>query len=129
MSPSIKVLIVDDEQDFASALAERLELRNMETRLAPEAEHAKQLLDEEVPDVVLLDVQLPGESGLELLEEIKQAHPCLPVLLLTGRGGKRKDLGEQALKAFRCLSKPVDMEGLLRTIRQAIDESHENATQ
>ncbi len=120
MAEPIKVLIVDDEEEFAQALAERLELRDLEVRVAVNGAEARKSLDQQVPHVVLLDLLLPGENGLDLLAEIKKKHPCLPVLLLTGRGGVREDLGESARQAHCCLSKPVDLPHLLETITAAI---------
>lgn len=123
MPGMIKVLIVDDEEEFASALAERLELRDMEASLAHDAAQAREQLQKQRPDVVLLDVLLPGESGLDVLTEIKSEMPDLPVLLLTGRGGERKDLGIEAEQAFCCLAKPVDIDNLLANLREALHEA------
>ena len=68
---STKVLIVDDEVEFASALAERLALRNYDVKAVNHAEDAITAAQSEPPDVVLLDLRMPGIGGLEVLKAIK----------------------------------------------------------
>ena len=82
----IKVLIVDDEKDFTELLSERLETRGFKTRIAFNGNEAISRLKEENADVVLLDVMMPGKSGVETLKEIKNSWPITEVIMLTGHG-------------------------------------------
>jgi DNA-binding NtrC family response regulator len=84
---TIKVMIVDDEADFAETLAERLEMRDFEVRLAGGAEGAMSLLQAGwEPEVILLDLKMPGPDGLETLSLIKEHNPAIEVILVTGHG-------------------------------------------
>ena len=67
----MKILLVDDEHEFVTTLAERLELRNMNVSIATDGETALGFVENDPPQVVVLDVMMPGLSGLEVLEKIK----------------------------------------------------------
>ena len=84
----IKVLIVDDEKTFADLLAERLEIRNFEVAVALSGEAAIHLIQEQDFDVVLLDVFMPGQGGIETLKKIKSIKPLIDVIMLTGHGSE-----------------------------------------
>ncbi len=71
----IKVLVVDDEKDFANTLAQRLKLRDLKVRTAYDGEQALSKLKEEEHDVIVLDLKMPGMHGMEVLQEIKKAYP------------------------------------------------------
>lgn len=118
----MRVLIVDDEPEFISALAERLNLRGFEALTATSGEEALGKVDASPPDVVLLDVVMPGLSGMEVLKRIKRAHPQVQVILLTGRGTWD---GIQGIceGAYDCLMKPVKIEDLIQIMTAAV-ESH-----
>ena len=77
----MKVLLVDDEEDFVSALAERLQLRGMDVQFTLDGESALSLIETCLPDVVVLDVMMPGLSGADVLQRIQARHPKMPVLL------------------------------------------------
>ena len=82
----IKVLVVDDEKDFANTLAQRLKMRDLKVGTAYDGEQALSRLKEEEPDVIVLDLKMPGMHGMEVLEEIKKAYPEMQVIILTGHG-------------------------------------------
>jgi len=86
-----RVLIVDDEKEFASTLAERLNLRDMDAMAVYCAEDALALIHtaDHVPDVVLLDLKMPNIDGLQALEAIKQYDPSIEVIMLTGHGDNK----------------------------------------
>ena len=117
--PGTKVLVVDDEVEFASALSERLLLRKYDAKAVYSPEDALNLIRQWSPDVVLLDLQMPGMNGLEALKIIKQMDETIEVIILTGRGDESSH--EQGLTggAFEYIMKPVDIEELLIRIDKA----------
>jgi len=116
---STKVLIVDDEVEFASALAERLALRNYDVRAVYHAEDAITTAQSDPPDVVLLDLRMPGIGGFEVLKTIKKIDPTIEVILLTGQP-KTEVTGEEIPTGlFDYIMKPVDMGELIVKINNA----------
>jgi len=115
-----RVLLVDDEEEFVSALSERLALRGIEVDAALDGEEALAMLRDNEPDVVILDVMMPGLSGLEVLKQIKVTHPHSQVILLTGHGSTKEGIEGMRLGAFDYLIKPVDIEEMLEKMSQAV---------
>jgi len=115
----LRILLVDDEEDLVSAMAERLALRGFQVQTATRAAEALGHLDENPFDVLILDVKMPGISGLSLMAEMKRKHPHLPVILFTGHGSVAD--AEQGMQegAFDYLMKPIDVEELIEKIRSA----------
>ena len=116
-----RVLLVDDEEEFVSALSERLMLRGIEVDSALNGEEALALMVEKVFEVVILDVMMPGLGGLEVLKQIKSTHPNTQVILLTGHGSTREGIEGMRLGAFDYLIKPVDIEEMLTKMKEAAD--------
>ncbi|WP_321494173.1 response regulator [uncultured Desulfobacter sp.] len=118
MTQPIKVLMVDDEKRFRETTRKILERNGFQTILAENGAEALKSLDQG-PDVVILDIRMPGMDGHEVLEKIIEIKPDLPVIMLTGHG--EKDSAEQALVlgAFDYLSKPCDIDLLSDKIREA----------
>jgi DNA-binding response OmpR family regulator len=115
----IKLLLVDDEEEFVKALAERLEIRGLHPRIALNGEKALQLIQDEVPDVVILDLNMPGMHGIEVLRHIKRDSPQIQVIILTAHGSqKERELGLQ-LGAYEQLQKPVQIEDLIKIMKEA----------
>jgi DNA-binding response OmpR family regulator len=115
----IKVLIVDDEKDFTELLSERLETRGFKTRIAFDGNEAISRLKEENADVVLLDVMMPGKSGVETLKEIKNSWPITEVIMLTGHGTVETAIEGMKLGAYDYLIKPTGIEDLSQKITSA----------
>jgi DNA-binding response OmpR family regulator len=115
----IKVLIVDDEKDFTELLSERLETRGFKTRIAFDGNEAISRLNEENADVVLLDVMMPGKSGVETLKEIKNSWPITEVIMLTGHGTVETAIEGMKLGAYDYLIKPTGIENLSQKITSA----------
>jgi DNA-binding response OmpR family regulator len=115
----LKVLLVDDEAEFISALAERLELRGFRALTAASGEQALRVVDADVPDVVVLDVMMPGVGGIEVLRRIKETHPAIQVILLTGKGSVSEAADGVRLGAFDYLLKPVQIEELIRKMTES----------
>ena len=115
----LKVLLVDDEEDFVTTLAERLELREIETKIATDGETALDIIGKEPFSVIVLDLMMPGLSGMEVLRRIKQMNISAPVILLTGHGSTREGIEGMRLKAFDYLMKPLQIEELIKKIKEA----------
>jgi two-component system response regulator CpxR len=114
-----KLLIVDDERQFVQTLSERLRLREIGSVVAYDGESALTMIKEEEPDVMILDLKMPGIDGIEVLKRVKQTNPAIEVIILTGHGSEAdRDLCMQ-LGAFAYLHKPVDVALLSETIKKA----------
>jgi DNA-binding response OmpR family regulator len=120
---NLKILLVDDEEEFVTTLAERLELRGLQARAALNGEAALQMIEADTPQIVILDVMMPGIGGFEVLRRIKAQHPQLPVILLTGRGSEKEGVKGMQLGAFDYLMKPLNIEELIKKMQEAI-KSH-----
>lgn len=119
----VRVLVVDDEVDFATTLAERLNIRGFETTACFCTEDALALIHaKDIPDVVLLDLKMPHMDGMETLAEIKGYNPTIEVIMLTGHGGGIPLIGAAMEKhsPFDCLMKPADIDELTTKINQAM---------
>lgn len=114
-----KVLIVDDEIEFASALAERLLIRDYDARAVCCADEVIKAAKAESPHVVLLDLKMPGVNGLDVLKELKQIRPEVQVIILTGHGDPNMVRSGMDGGAFDFIMKPVEIETLLTKIDQA----------
>ncbi len=117
-----KVLLVDDEEEFVHTLAERLQLRGIDALSCTKGEEALELIEEDPPQLVVLDVLMPGIGGLEVLKGIKGRHPEIQVILLTGRGSEKEGMEGTRLGAFDYLMKPLRIEDLIRKMREALGE-------
>ncbi|MFN3306570.1 MAG: response regulator, partial [Candidatus Kapaibacteriota bacterium] len=78
-----KVLLVDDEIEFVDTLSERLENRKFKTAVAYSGEEAIESLTKDLPDVIILDLKMPGIDGIEVLRRVKREHPETEVIILT----------------------------------------------
>ena len=116
----LRVLLVDDEEDFVTTLAERLTLRGIDTDVAFTGEGALARVGEKTPDVMILDLMMPGLSGLDVLRQTKEKSPDVPVILLTGRGSTREGIEGMKQGAFDYLMKPIDIEDLIEKIKEAM---------
>jgi DNA-binding NtrC family response regulator len=115
------ILLVDDEVDFIVTLAERLELRGVNARVVHDGESALKAVADNVPQVIVLDVMMPGMKGIEVLQKVKSEHPEVQVILLTGQGKTRDGIEGMRHGAFAYLTKPLDLEELIRTVNDAIN--------
>ena len=121
----MRVLLVDDEIEFVSALAERLNLRGFDAETATSGEEALQKIAASPPQVVLLDMLMPGMSGLEVLKHVKRDHPEVKVILLTGRGSWDGITGVRE-GAYDCLMKPIQIEELMQIMAGAVEGRKED---
>jgi two-component system response regulator CpxR len=114
-----KVLLVDDEREFVQTLSERLLMRDMGSAVAYDGESALRLVKEDEPEVMILDLKMPGIDGIEVLRRVKETNPEIEVVILTGHGSEAdKDICMK-LGAFAYLQKPVDIDLLSETLKKA----------
>lgn len=115
-----RVLLVDDERDFVDTLSERLRSRSFdETTIAYDGEQALAMVEADQPEVMVLDLRMPGIDGLEVLRRVKMTHPETEVIILTGHGSEAEESLSAELGAFAYLRKPVDIELLTSTMQAA----------
>lgn len=115
----IKILLVDDEEELVKTLSERMNMRNFGTDVAFNGEEALKLVDNEIPDVMVLDLKMPGIDGMEVLRRIKNHYPEIEVIILTGHGTEEDEREALDLGAYCYLTKPVDIENLVAHIKSA----------
>ncbi|NNG12705.1 MAG: response regulator [Halobacteria archaeon] len=120
-----RVLLVDDEKQFVKTLSERLQLRNMGTAVAYDGESALSLITRDEPEVIVLDLMMPGIDGIEVLKQVKQNRPEVEVIILTGHGSDEDRETCMGLGAFAYLHKPVDIEILSQKLKEANEHIHE----
>ena len=119
----IKVLVVDDEQDVAKALKVRLKASGYHVVLASDSVQALMIVNKEKPDLIILDIMLPGGGGFAVAERLKQSQVTqrIPIIFLTGiPGGEAK---AYQLGASGYVMKPYHPDELLETIRQALEKN------
>jgi len=129
MSAKKTVLLVDDEYEFVAALAERLEMRDLDVDSAPDGETALVKAAERSFDAIVLDMAMPGMDGIETLKGLLQLNQDLQVILLTGKATIPQAVEAIKLGALDLLEKPADIDKLVEQIELAasrkLELSHE----
>jgi DNA-binding response OmpR family regulator len=115
----IKILLVDDEEEFVNALSERMKMRKLDSEIAYDGEQALQLVDNQIPDVIVLDLKMPGIDGFEVLKSVKTNYPEVEVIILTGHDSEKDKIETQKMGAFDYLQKPIEVNTLVKKIRSA----------
>ena len=113
------ILLVDDERDFVDVLAQRLEVRGFVVSTSYSGDEAVAKVHEQSPDVVVLDVVMPGTNGIDTLQEIKRLDPLVEVIMLSGHSTVQTAIDGMKLGAFDYLIKPTDTNDLVEKITQA----------
>lgn len=125
---AITVLLVDDEEPFRKTLGKRLAKRGVVVEEAGSGDEALAKLEDFEPDVILLDVKMPGMDGLTALHKIKEEQPLVEVVMLTGHASMETAIRGMELGAFDYLMKPVEFEELLYKLEDAsIRKKHHEA--
>lgn len=114
-----KVLLVDDEREFVETLSERLQMRDYSSAVVYGGEEALSIVEEDEPEVMVLDLKMPGIDGLEVLRQVKEKHPNVEVIVLTGHGSD--DVAKLCIQMGACayMEKPVDIEKLTKAMQDA----------
>lgn len=116
---NVKVLLIDDEQEFVETLAERLQTRGFSVSTALSGDEGLGRLDQMKPDVVILDVLMPGKNGIQTLKEIRERDPLVEIMMLTGHATIDTAIEGLKLGAFDYLKKPTDTKELIEKILRA----------
>lgn len=114
-----RVLLVDDEREFVQTLSERLQLRDMGSAVAYDGKSALDIVNEDEPDVMIIDLKMPGIDGMEVLKNVKETRPGIEVIVLTGHGSETDRQRCMDLGAFAYMQKPVDINILSETLKKA----------
>jgi len=114
-----RILLVDDEREFVHTLSERLQTRRLESAVVYDGEEALKFVADDEPEVMVLDLKMPGIDGLEVLRRVKRDHPKVEVIILTGHGSEKEKKIAMELGAFAYIYKPVDIDMLAKTMKEA----------
>ncbi|MDF1614306.1 response regulator [Desulfurivibrio dismutans] len=123
----MRILLVDDEEELVSALAERLQLRGITADWATSGRQALELAHRQTYDVAVIDLKMPGISGVELKKQLVAGFPGLRFIFMSGHGSLstfESGIGE-AGHADYFLLKPVDINQLLGRISELLATSHQ----
>ncbi len=116
---SEKILLIDDEVDFLSAMSERMKARDMQVTTASSAKEGLEKVTAGSFDAVILDLAMPEMDGIEALKILKEKNPDLQVILLTGHATIKQGIEAMKLGALDLLEKPADINALTEKIKTA----------
>ena len=117
----IKLLLVDDEIDFLETIAERLALKDFEVVMASTGPEAIASSEKGLFDVAIVDFQMPGMDGTQVLRALKENHKYLEIIMLTGHATIDSAVESTKLGAFKYLEKPYSFEKLVGVIKEAYE--------
>lgn len=117
-----RVLIIDDEEELAATLVERLSYRDIDAEYALDGDSALEKAAVRPYDVVVLDLKLPGIPGMEILQRLTNNHPGLPVILITGHGTPNGHESAKPEQAFDIVAKPIGLDALIEKMEAAVKE-------
>jgi DNA-binding NtrC family response regulator len=118
-----RILVIDDERSIRNTLKDILEFEKYQVELAEDGFKALELLKTSDFDVILCDIKMPGMDGIEVLQKVEEIKPDIPVVMISGHGNI--DTAVESIKkgAFDFIEKPLDLNRLLITLRNAMDKS------
>jgi len=117
----MKVLLVDDEKELVSTLAERLSIRNIEAEWVTTGEDAIKNVESKAYDVAVLDIKMPRISGIELKKKLEEKNPDLKYIFLTGHGSENDFIAASSeTGAEYYLVKPVNIDELIRKMKEIL---------
>lgn len=114
------ILVVDDEEAIRLLYQEELEEAGYRVRVAADAQEALRLTQEARPDLMTVDIKMPGMDGIELLRRVREIHRDLPIIICSAYGDFRRDFGTWASDAY--LTKSSDLSELKAKIRELLGE-------
>lgn len=114
------ILVVDDEKDFCTLLSDSLSLEGSRVLTAYNGRKALQMVEKERPDLVLLDIKMPGMDGIEVLRKIKGVKKETAVIMLTAYGTLETARKAMKLGAYDYVTKPVDHSLLKSLMKEAL---------
>jgi len=113
------MMLVDDDELLRERLGQALTKRGYEVRLASCADEAVELAREDSPELAVVDLRMPGESGLKLISLLKEIDPSTQILVLTGYGSIATAVDAMRLGAINYLPKPADADDILAAFDRA----------
>ncbi|MGC9353442.1 MAG: sigma-54-dependent transcriptional regulator, partial [Mariniphaga sp.] len=118
-----KILVIDDERSIRNTLKDILEYEKYEVDLAEDGKKGLEMVKQTGYDIILCDIKMPGMDGIEVLEQLNVMAPDSPVVMISGHGNI--DTAVESIKkgAYDFIEKPLDLNRLLITIRNAMDKS------
>lgn len=116
-----EILIVDDDEDICAALSAFLTDAGYTTHVAGHASDAVRMVRDSRPDLVLMDIRLPGSDGLEALRSIREGDPTVCVVIMTAYGTSQTSIEAMRLGAYEYLTKPLDLDVLKPLIERALE--------
>jgi len=122
------ILVIDDDMDICMLLQRYLSKNGFSVSLAYSGKSALQNINEQIPDLILCDFRMEDMTGGELLEKVKEIHPEIPFIIMTGYSDVRTAVSIMKFGAFDYVTKPLLPEEILMTIRKALGEDKEGAT-
>lgn len=117
----MSILLVDDETHILATLSETLVASGFEVHTCKSGQEALAFLPAHRPRVMVTDLRMPDLSGLDLLKQVREQHPDLPVVILTGFGDMKSAVDALRLGAFDYLQKPIDAERLVQTLKNGLE--------
>ena len=118
-----RILVIDDEAEIRRSLRMILEYEGYDVQEASSGPEGLALIEREPPDLVFMDIRMPGLDGLEALQRIRQVNEALPVVIISGHGTVSTAVEATKLGAFDFIEKPLASERVLVTIRNALDST------
>lgn len=116
---TIKILLVDDEVKFLKAVSDRLAIKGFDVTTATNGDDAVEAANKGGFDVAVLDLQMPGTDGAQVLKILKQNHKYIEIIMLTGHATVDSAVECTKLGAFKYLEKPYDFDKLVGALKEA----------
>lgn len=113
-----RILVIDDEENIRLLYQEELADEGYEVTVAESAEEAMSMIEAQRPDLITLDIRMPGVDGIEFLRMLREKHRDLPVVIVTAYGEYKQDFSVWASDAY--VVKSADMDELKSTIRKVL---------
>ncbi|MFN7914422.1 MAG: sigma-54 dependent transcriptional regulator [Vicinamibacterales bacterium] len=120
--PKSRILVIDDEAAIRDSLRMTLEYEGYEVVLAATGQEGLTLAEREAPDLVILDVKMPGMDGIEVLERLRTMNDALPVIVVSGHGTISTAVEATKKGAFDFIEKPFASDRVLVSLRNALDQ-------
>ena len=114
------ILVVDDEEAIRLLYREELEEAGYQVEVASDGQEALRMVEQRRPDLMTIDIKMPGMDGVELLRRVREVHRNLPIIICTAYGDFKYDFGTWASDAY--LTKSSDLEELKGKVREFLGE-------